>query len=118
MTATVVATRGPWEQPLHRIQGASHGAARNAATQPSWKATSWWHAKEAFAMEYLVTMTTHVPEGTVEAAVQEIRDREAAHSRGPGGGREPAAPVAPRCNRVNGAPSAPGSCRIEARLLA
>jgi muconolactone delta-isomerase len=32
-------------------------------------------------MEYLVMMTTHVPEGTSEAAVQDIRTREAARSR-------------------------------------
>ena len=32
-------------------------------------------------MEYLVTMTTHVPEGTPEEAVQNIRTREAEHSR-------------------------------------
>ena len=32
-------------------------------------------------MEYLVTMTTHVPEGTSEAAVDDVRAREAAHSR-------------------------------------
>ena len=32
-------------------------------------------------MEYLVSMTTHVPEGTSDAAVQDIRGREAAHSR-------------------------------------
>jgi len=32
-------------------------------------------------MEYLVTMTTHVPEGTPEGDVQEIRTREAARSR-------------------------------------
>ncbi|HWF15563.1 MAG TPA: muconolactone Delta-isomerase family protein [Acidimicrobiales bacterium] len=31
-------------------------------------------------MEFLVTMTTHVPEGTPETAVQEIRAREAARS--------------------------------------
>ena len=31
-------------------------------------------------MEYLVTMTTHVPDGTPEQAVNEIRAREAAHS--------------------------------------
>jgi len=29
-------------------------------------------------MEYLVTMTTHVPEGTPETAVDDIRAREAA----------------------------------------
>jgi muconolactone delta-isomerase len=32
-------------------------------------------------MEYLVTMTTHVPEGTSEDAVTEVRGREAARSR-------------------------------------
>jgi muconolactone delta-isomerase len=32
-------------------------------------------------MEYLVIMTTHVPEGTPEEDVQEIRKREAARSR-------------------------------------
>src|SRR5260370_24079687 len=35
----------------------------------------------AFAMEYLVTMTTHVPDGTPGQAVGDIRTREAAHSR-------------------------------------
>jgi muconolactone D-isomerase len=38
-------------------------------------------AKENVAMEYLVTMTTQVPEGTSEAAVQDMRAREAARSR-------------------------------------
>ena len=32
-------------------------------------------------MEYLVNMTTQVPDGTSEAAVEEVRVREAAHSR-------------------------------------
>ena len=32
-------------------------------------------------MEYLVTMTTHVPDGTPEQAVADIRTREAARSR-------------------------------------
>lgn len=32
-------------------------------------------------MEYLVTMTTHVPDGTTEADIQDIRTREAARSR-------------------------------------
>ena len=32
-------------------------------------------------MEYLVTMTTHVPEGTTDAAIQDVRSREAARSR-------------------------------------
>ena len=31
-------------------------------------------------MEFLVTMTTHVPDGTPETAVQDVRAREAAHS--------------------------------------
>ncbi|HKG51807.1 MAG TPA: muconolactone Delta-isomerase family protein [Actinomycetales bacterium] len=31
-------------------------------------------------MEFLVTMTTHVPEGTSQAAVEDVRSREAAHS--------------------------------------
>ena len=32
-------------------------------------------------MEYLVMMTTHVPEGTPEQAVDDVRASEAAHSR-------------------------------------
>ena len=32
-------------------------------------------------MEYLVTMTTHVPDGTAEEAVEGVRAREAAHTR-------------------------------------
>ncbi len=32
-------------------------------------------------MEYLVTMTTHVPDGTPDQAVDDIRAREAAHTR-------------------------------------
>src|SRR5215469_12903769 len=32
-------------------------------------------------MEYLVTMTTHVPQGTPDEAVEDVRAREAAHSR-------------------------------------
>jgi len=32
-------------------------------------------------MEYLVTMTTHVPDATSQEAVEDIRSREAAHSR-------------------------------------
>jgi muconolactone D-isomerase len=32
-------------------------------------------------MEFLVTMTTHVPAGTTDAAVDDMRAREAAHSR-------------------------------------
>ena len=32
-------------------------------------------------MEYLITMTTHVPDGTSEDTVEDIRTREAARSR-------------------------------------
>jgi muconolactone delta-isomerase len=32
-------------------------------------------------MEYLVTMTTHVPEGTTDEAVADVRAREGAHTR-------------------------------------
>jgi muconolactone D-isomerase len=32
-------------------------------------------------MEYLVTMTTHVPDGTSQEAIEDIRAREAARSR-------------------------------------
>ena len=32
-------------------------------------------------MEYLVTMTTHVPDGTPDQAVNDVRAREAARSR-------------------------------------
>jgi muconolactone delta-isomerase len=32
-------------------------------------------------MEYLVTMTTNVPDGTPEESVNDVRAREAAHSR-------------------------------------
>ena len=32
-------------------------------------------------MEYLVTMTTHVPDGTPDQAVNDVRAREAAHTR-------------------------------------
>src|SRR5260370_803165 len=37
--------------------------------------------RRCLTMEYLVTMTTRVPDGTPEEAVQDIRTREAAHSR-------------------------------------
>jgi muconolactone delta-isomerase len=37
--------------------------------------------QEAPTMEYLVTMTTHVPDGTPEREVDDVRAREAAHSR-------------------------------------
>jgi muconolactone delta-isomerase len=37
--------------------------------------------REAAAMEYLVTMTTLIPEGTADETVQEIRSREAVRAR-------------------------------------
>ena len=39
------------------------------------------HHPPVNAMEYLVTMTTHVPDGTPEQAVDDVRAREAAHTR-------------------------------------
>jgi hypothetical protein len=44
---------------------------------------TWFHLprQEALTMEYLVEMTTHVPEGTAESAVEDVRTREAARSR-------------------------------------
>jgi muconolactone delta-isomerase len=41
----------------------------------------WPEDKEGLSMEYLVTMTTQVPDGTSGAAVGDIRAREAARSR-------------------------------------
>src|SRR4249919_3406698 len=38
-------------------------------------------SRRCLTMEYLVSMTTHVPDGTPEEAVQDIRAREATHSR-------------------------------------
>jgi muconolactone delta-isomerase len=38
-------------------------------------------ARRAPALEYLVTMTTRVPEGTPQESVDDVRGREAAHSR-------------------------------------
>jgi muconolactone delta-isomerase len=40
-----------------------------------------WSNQEALTMEYLVTMTTHVSDGTSDAAVKDIRTRETARSR-------------------------------------
>ncbi|MDX6391519.1 MAG: hypothetical protein QOJ73_2582 [Streptosporangiaceae bacterium] len=37
--------------------------------------------QEALTMEYLVVMTTRVPDGTSQEAIDDIRAREAAHSR-------------------------------------
>ena len=45
-------------------------------------------------MEYLVTMTTHVPDGTPDQAVGDVRAREAAHSRELAAAGHLAAPVA------------------------
>ena len=56
-------------------------------------------------MEYLVTMTTRVPDGTPEEAVQDIRTREAAHSRELAARGTCCACGARRCNRANGARS-------------
>jgi muconolactone delta-isomerase len=42
---------------------------------------AWEQKQEAPTMEYLVTMTTVVPDGTTDEAVAEVRSREAARSR-------------------------------------
>jgi muconolactone delta-isomerase len=39
-------------------------------------------AKDELIMEYLVTMTTHVPDGTSNESVEDVRSREAARSQG------------------------------------
>jgi len=54
-------------------------------------------------MEYLVTMTTHVPDGTSQQAVEAVRVREAARSRelAEQGRRRPAA----RSQRVRRRPA-------------
>jgi hypothetical protein len=56
-------------------------------------------------MEYLVTMTTLVPEGTAEETVQEIRSRETARSRELAARGTCFVCGALRCSRVSGAPS-------------
>jgi muconolactone delta-isomerase len=43
--------------------------------------SAWQQNQEAATVEYLVTMTTLVPDGTSEQSVEEIRSREAARSR-------------------------------------
>jgi muconolactone delta-isomerase len=45
-------------------------------------ARQWYHDQRTRGpvMDYLVVMTTHVPEGTSEATVEDVRAREAAHS--------------------------------------
>jgi len=59
-------------------------------------------------MEYLVTMTTHVPDGTPEQAVDDVRAREATHSRDLATERRVGCCGcgARRCSRANGAVSA------------
>ena len=52
-------------------------------------------------MEYLVTMTTRVPDGTPDQAVDEVRAREAAHSRaGRGGAPGPSVASATAAGRM------------------
>lgn len=57
-------------------------------------------------MEYLVTMTTHVPEGTSDATVAEMRAREAAHSHDLAAAVTSFVCGALRCSRASGAASA------------
>ena len=56
-------------------------------------------------MEYLVTMTTHVPDGTPDKAVDDVKAREAARSRELAAAGHLLACGARRCGRVNGARS-------------
>src|ERR1700733_4254413 len=54
-----------------------HGCDGAARSRP-WKRAE---RQEEPTMEYLVTMTTHVPDGTPDRAVDDVRAREAARSR-------------------------------------
>ena len=68
-------------------------------------------------MEFLVTMTTHVPDGTADAAVEDVRAREAARSRELAAARASPPPLAtsPAAGRMAHAsacstpPTGPGS---------
>jgi muconolactone delta-isomerase len=60
--------------PRHPEDGAGRPSGKDGTDPPA-------ADQEALTMEYLVTMTTRVPDGTTEAAVDEVRAREAAHSR-------------------------------------
>jgi muconolactone delta-isomerase len=66
-----------------RTVNASSFAAREAGSQadPRRLKNAATQRIEVVAMEYLVTMTTRVPDGTPDKAVEDMRDREAAHSR-------------------------------------
>jgi uncharacterized protein GlcG (DUF336 family) len=52
-------------------------------------------------MDFLVTITTQVPQGTTEETVAEVRQREAAHSHDLAERREPAPFVAIRLMHLN-----------------
>jgi Muconolactone delta-isomerase len=56
-------------------------------------------------MEFLVTMTTHVPDGTPPEAVDDVRAREAAHSASWLSRATCSACGVRRCSLANGAPS-------------
>ena len=64
-------------------------------------------------MEFLVTMTTHVPDGTSGQAVDDVRGREAARSRELAGqGHLLRLWVLPRQGRaLGGEPETPPRCR-------
>ena len=55
-------------------------------------------------MEFLVTMTTRVPDGTPPEAVDDVRAREAAHSRGLAEQATCSDCGVRRCSPANGAP--------------
>jgi len=63
---------------VHRARGAQRNGSIGCEADPVGTPAE---LKEALAMEYLVTMTTQVPDGTTDEVVQAIRGREAARSR-------------------------------------
>src|SRR5205814_8604133 len=62
----------------HRALAGEGGPRRKAGTDAIQPRPA---QRRRIAMEYLVTMTTYVPDGTPEQAVDHVRAREAAHSR-------------------------------------
>jgi muconolactone delta-isomerase len=61
-------------------RSASSSTCRTCSSPPSCPKTSSSET-ESSPMDYLVTMTTHVPDGTPDTEVEDVRRREAARSR-------------------------------------
>src|SRR2546426_1867932 len=76
-TCAAPTNRGPGYRP-----GSSTGATsrRERESKPE-TYRALLPTQEGLTMEYLVTMTTHVPGGTSEETIEDIRTREAARSR-------------------------------------